>query len=58
MIATGDFNGDGITDLLWRDTTTGQLTYWLGTSSGGFTPNSTHFSEAVSTAWQVVHPFM
>jgi len=54
VIATGDFNGDGITDLLWRDTTTGQLTDWLGTSTGGFTQNSASFSEHVALNWQVV----
>ena len=26
LIATGDFNGDGTTDLIWRDPTTGTTT--------------------------------
>jgi autotransporter-associated beta strand protein len=29
MADTGDINGDGITDILWRDYATGQVTLWL-----------------------------
>lgn len=29
MAHTGDINGDGITDILWRDYATGQVTLWL-----------------------------
>jgi len=58
VVGIGDFNGDANDDILWRDSNSGQMTNWLGTSTGGFTPNSTHFSEAVSTAWHVVDPFM
>src|ERR1700734_3679739 len=30
MIAgVGDFNGDGYADILWRNTTTGQVLIWL-----------------------------
>ena len=49
---TGDFNGDGKADILWRDDN-GQLTDWLGTATGGFMPNSAHFSEFVATSWHV-----
>jgi hypothetical protein len=39
IVGTGDFNGDGMTDILWQDTT-GQRVLWFmnGTSlstSGG-----------------------
>jgi Ca2+-binding RTX toxin-like protein len=41
MLNTGDFNGDGKTDLLWKNTNTGQMAVWLmdGTTvaGGGFT---------------------
>ncbi len=29
MAGTGDFNGDGQTDLLWENTTTGEHEIWL-----------------------------
>jgi hypothetical protein len=35
MVAgTGDFNGDGFADILWRNTTTGQTLIWLLTDTG------------------------
>ena len=49
----GDFNGDGHSDILWLNPTTGQVTDWLGTANGGFADNSTHASITVSTDWQV-----
>jgi|GEM_PF-2758037 len=36
---TMDFNGDGVTDLVWRSSATGQFTIWDGTSTG-FTQNA------------------
>ncbi len=53
VIATGDFNGDGIDDLLWREDG-GHMTNWLGSSSGDFVQNSAQFSEFVMPNWQVV----
>jgi hypothetical protein len=29
IIGTGDFNGDGMTDLLWYNSSTGQTAAWL-----------------------------
>jgi Ca2+-binding RTX toxin-like protein len=52
VAGVGDFNGDGYTDILWRDTD-GRITDWLGNSDGGFTPNWANFYESVSTDWQV-----
>src|SRR5579872_823063 len=52
--ATGDFNGDGKTDFLLRDTTSGWLTEWLGTSNGGFTNNGANSTEYLSSDWKVV----
>jgi hypothetical protein len=49
----GDFNGDGRDDILWRNTD-GRITDWLGTATGGYTPNAANFSTNVSTGWQVV----
>jgi hypothetical protein len=49
---TGDFNGDGIGDILWRQN--GGLTLdWLGTSSGVFVSNAAEFSTVIGTEWRV-----
>ena len=51
VAATGDFNGDGRDDILWRETC-GQLTDWLGTPTGGFAQSGA-FSQFVATNWTV-----
>jgi len=30
IAGTGDFNGDGVTDILWRDSNTGTVAWFLG----------------------------
>ena len=35
IAGTGDFNGDGRDDILWRNDT-GAVTNWLGQANGGF----------------------
>jgi hypothetical protein len=35
LIASGDFNGDGISDLLWQDPSTGGTIEWLMSRNGG-----------------------
>ena len=52
VVATGDYNGDGRDDVLWRNTD-GTLSDWLGTASGGFTPNDANAATAVPTSWLV-----
>ena len=52
VVATGDYNGDGRDDILWRHTD-GTLSNWLGTASGGFTPNDANAAAAVPTSWHV-----
>jgi autotransporter passenger strand-loop-strand repeat protein len=45
----GDFNGDGLSDLVWRNAN-GDAGIWLTTSGGGFTP--VDFG-VVTNAWQI-----
>jgi Ca2+-binding RTX toxin-like protein len=46
-----DFNGDGRSDVLWRDTS-GTVTNWLGHEGGGFLANDSFAN--VPTDWHVV----
>jgi hypothetical protein len=53
VAAIGDYNGDGIDDILLRNSATGQITDWLGTATGGFVDNSAHAAATVATSWHV-----
>ncbi|HEU4696194.1 MAG TPA: M10 family metallopeptidase C-terminal domain-containing protein, partial [Sphingomicrobium sp.] len=53
VAGVGDFNGDHRDDILWRNSTTGQIADWLGTASGGFTGNGANSASAISTDWHV-----
>jgi hypothetical protein len=53
IVSTGDFNGDGNTDLLLRRDD-GWLTNWLGNASGGFSNNGANTSLFFSTDWKVI----
>jgi hypothetical protein len=47
----GDFNGDGKADILWRNSSTGQVEIWLmngATLTGQGSPGSP------TTDWQIV----
>jgi hypothetical protein len=48
----GDFNGDGRSDILWRNSD-GHVTDWLGTAAGGFTDNSQNAYFGTDTHWHV-----
>jgi hypothetical protein len=48
----GDFNGDGATDILWRDTTTGTLAIWF--LEGSFTVQSTVSLGIAPAGWSIV----
>jgi hypothetical protein len=52
VAATGDFNGDGLTDILWYNDA-GTVTDWLGQPNGGFTQNGANFQAQVGTSWHV-----
>jgi hypothetical protein len=53
VAGAGDFNGDGYADILWRNTTTGAMTDWLGLANGGFHDNAANAYTRVPLAWQV-----
>ena len=53
VAGVGDFNGDGRDDILWRSTS-GQLSNWLGTASGGFVNNDANAFAGVGTNWHVI----
>jgi Ca2+-binding RTX toxin-like protein len=52
VVGTGDFNGDGRADVLWRSSG-GALSNWLGTASGGFQQNDGAAFRQVGTDWHV-----
>ena len=52
VAGTGDFNGDGRDDILWR-ANTGQTSNWLGTTAGGWQNNDANALTGVPTAWKV-----
>ena len=53
VAATGDFDGDGNDDILWRHDS-GLITDWLGEDDGGFADNFANAAANVATSWQVV----
>jgi len=46
----GDFNGDGLSDMLWRHKPTGNVGIWVVNGSGGYTPAG---GWAIPTDWRV-----
>jgi hypothetical protein len=52
VVGSGDFNGDGRSDILWRHDD-GRLSNWLGRSDGGFTNNDAIAFANVSVSWRV-----
>ena len=54
IVGTGDFNGDGWDDILWRNED-GRVTNWLGQGSGGFTPNFANADHSAGTEWAIVN---
>jgi FG-GAP repeat len=53
IVQTGDFNGDGRDDVLWRHSN-GTVTDWLGTATGGFTGNFDNANLALTNDWHLV----
>jgi hypothetical protein len=52
IVATGDYNGDGFADVLWRHDT-GSFGTWLGDANGRLTYNAAAGLTAVGQEWQI-----
>jgi Ca2+-binding RTX toxin-like protein len=52
IAGTGDFNGDGRADVLWRNDN-GNIFDFLATSNGGFTSNGDNSFVAVDNSWHI-----
>ena len=52
VAGTGDFNGDGKADILWRSDS-GEVSNWLGNSAGGFSPNDANAFATIPLNWQI-----
>src|SRR5207344_1168292 len=52
VVGTGDFNGDGRDDVIWRNDN-GSFTEWLGQANGGFVSNDAHAWNNLPTSWHV-----
>lgn len=52
VAGVGDFNGDGFTDVFWRNTSSGDNTIWF--MNGTASPTSTPATKVGTTAWRVV----
>jgi Ca2+-binding RTX toxin-like protein len=50
--ARNDFNGDGRSDIYWRDDT-GLIVNWLGQANGGFADNYNNSVRSIPTSWTV-----
>jgi hypothetical protein len=53
VVGTGDFNGDGRADVLWRNDD-GTMRDWLGQADGSFVGNIAHFNYNPGLQWHVV----
>ncbi len=53
IVGSGDFNGDGRTDILWRNDN-GQFGDWLANTSGGFAYNAAAGVTAVDNSWHII----
>ena len=50
VASVGDFNGDHLDDVLWRDNN-GTMTDWLGSPDGSFAGNFANANLATPAAW-------
>lgn len=58
VASVGDLNGDGFDDIVWKQDSTGQLSAWMGSFSGGFGTNAPGYSNELASNWHVQDPFL
>jgi hypothetical protein len=49
----GDFNGDGVPDILWRDSSSGTVAMWFLNSSGTVKSTASVGVVPTSTTWAI-----
>jgi len=49
----GDFNGDGVADILWRDNNTGTVAIWFLNSSGSIRSTASVGAVPIATTWTI-----
>jgi hypothetical protein len=54
VVATADFNGDGVPDLVWQDPSNGIVQIWFMTGANGTTILSAANITSSATTWKVV----
>ena len=52
-VGTGDFNGDGRTNLLWRNAATGELVVWL-LNGGTILQSASYGAVALNSGWTLI----
>jgi len=50
IVGTGDYNGDGRDDIMWRNDN-GYITNWLGQTQGAFVYNDANAGVLIPTNW-------
>jgi len=52
IVGTGDFNNDGKSDILWRNTSTGDNAIWF--MNGGTVSSSSAITSIPDQSWKIV----
>jgi hypothetical protein len=53
VVGDGDYDGDGKSDILWRNSSTGQN--WMYLMNGATIMNSVGVNTVNNTAWEIVN---
>ncbi|HZM05283.1 MAG TPA: VCBS repeat-containing protein [Candidatus Saccharimonadales bacterium] len=56
IVGVGDFNGDGVADIVWRDPTTGSNRIWLTSDPLGATYTNVALPSLTGASWTICGP--